>query len=104
MHGAALGAAAPGGAAEELGHHALHRRALRKTVAVAAMGAEHVVVVAQMRAHPDRDRLLAAVGVQGALDRPEAGLAKSLFLEQSDAPHVGVELAAELGGQRHGIS
>ena len=68
------------------------------------MGTEHVVVVAQMGAHPHRDRLFAAVHVQGALDRSETGLAKGLFLEQTDAPHIGVELAAELGGESHGTS
>ena len=104
VHGAALGAAASGGAAEQLRHHALHRRALREAVAVAAVGAEHVVVVAQVGAHSDRDRLLAAVHVQGALDGAEAGLAKGLLLEQTDAPHVGVELAAELGGEGHETS
>ena len=71
---------------------------------MAAMGAEHVVVVAQMGANPHRDRFLAAVHVQGALDRSEAGLTKGLFLEETDTPHIGVELVAELGGEGHGIS
>ena len=71
---------------------------------VAAMGAEHVVVIAQMGANPHGDRLLAAVGVQSALGRSEAGLTKGLFLEKTNAPHIGVELAAERGGEGHGTS
>ncbi len=59
--------------------------ALGQGVAVAAVGAEHGVVGAQVGADADGDGLLADVGVAGAVD--EAGLvgASQLLLGAADA-------------------
>jgi hypothetical protein len=78
-------------APHELGHHAVGAGALGDAVAMAAVVARDVVVVAQVRAGADRDRLLADVAVRGALDRARLELLDHALLEGADAHHVGIE-------------
>ena len=70
VHAAAAPARNAGRPAEELGDQFARRHALGQRVAVAAVGAEDDVVGAQVRADADGDRLLADVGVAGAVDEP----------------------------------
>ena len=91
VHRAAEAPAIAGLAPHELGHHAVGAGALGDAVAMAAVVARDVVVVAQMRAGADRDRLLADVAVRGALDRARLELLDHALLEGADAHHVGIE-------------
>ena len=59
VHRAALALAQAIRAAVDLLHHAAHVAALGDAVPVAAMGADDVVRIGQLLAHPDRDGLLA---------------------------------------------
>ena len=91
VHRAAEPAAVAGLAPHQLGHHAVGAGALGDAVAMAAVVARDVVVLAQMRAGADRDRLLADVAVRGALDRARLELLDHPLLEAADAHHVGVD-------------
>src|SRR3989441_13180735 len=61
MHRAALALRAPGGFAEQLGHHRAGGDAARQRLAVLAVGGDDVIVVAQRRERADRHRLLSDV-------------------------------------------
>ena len=99
VHAAAAAARDAGRLAEELGHHLAGRHALGQRVAVAAVGAEDDVVLAQVGADADRDRLLADVGVAGAGDVPlRVGAGQSLF-HPADAEHLAIEPERLLGRQ-----
>ncbi len=56
-------------AAEELREQCAGRDALGQGMTVAAMRAEDHVVSSQMSGHPRRNRLLADVGMTGAMDQ-----------------------------------
>ena len=68
------------------------RHALGQRMAVAAMRAEHHVVGSQMGADAGRDRLLADVGMAGAVDQPALVRAGELLLALADELHLLVEL------------
>ena len=53
------------------------RHPLGQGVAVAAMGAEDDVVLAEVGADAHRDRLLADVGMAGAVDQARAGATRT---------------------------
>src|SRR3981081_604756 len=72
VHRPALPAAQAGPLREQLGHHAIDVRALRQAVTVSAVRRCDVVVLAQCRANPDRDRLLTERRVDEARDLPVA--------------------------------
>ena len=61
VHGAALALAIAVHPAEQLGHHAPDVRPFRDAVPVAAVRAGDAIAHRQVRAHPDRDRLLAHI-------------------------------------------
>ena len=96
VHRAAEAAAVAGGAAHQLGHHAIGARTLGDAVAVAAMVARDVVVLAQMRAGAHGDRLFARIAVRRALDRARLEQLCDPLLEAADPHHVAIE-ALEIG-------
>ena len=69
-------------------------QALGQGVAVAAVRAEDDVVGAQMRADAGRDRLLADVGVAGAVDQAALVTARELLLALADQLHGAVQKSA----------
>ena len=92
VHRAALAFAVAVDAPEQLGHHALHVRALGDAVAVAAVRAGHPIGVRQVGAHADGDGFLADIGVHGAVDlacRPQ--LDREL-VELADQDHLAQHL------------
>ena len=94
VHGAALGLAQPGRLAHELGEALLRRRAAGHRVVVAAVGGEDVVVRAQRRARPDRDRLVAGGEVGGALDQAGQEQVVGGLLRAPDDGHLLVQRRA----------
>ena len=56
----------PVGLAEKLRHALVHAHADGERVAVAAIGGDHVIIVAQAAKGPDRDRFLPDVEVEEA--------------------------------------
>ena len=72
VHAAAPAAGRPARQAVQLREQLDRRQPLGQRVAVAAVRAEHQVVIAQVDAHARRDRLLADVGMAAAVD--QAGL------------------------------
>ena len=81
---------AAAGPAEQLAHHARGVRALGQGVAVAAVGAGHVIVVGEVAAYAGGDGLLADVQVQEAADLAlRVGLGRGL-LEAADEEHFSV--------------
>ncbi len=91
VHAAAPAARAAGGAPEQLGHELARRDALRQRVAVTAVGAEHRVVRPEVGGDAGRDRLLADVGVAGALDQAAGVGARQRLLGPPDHDHPPVE-------------
>ena len=69
VHAAAASAGGAAGQAVQLGEQLDRGQPLGQRVAVAAVGAEHQVVVAQVGADAGGDRLLADVGVAAAVDQ-----------------------------------
>jgi hypothetical protein len=59
---------------------------------MAAMRAENDVIGSQMGANADGDRLLADVGVTGAMDQPALVRAGQLFLALTDQLHLPIQL------------
>ena len=102
VHRPAEAAAVAVHAAEQLGHHAIHARALRDAVAVAAMGADDVVVLAQVGARRRRDRFLPHVGVRGALHQPLDEQFRRLLVEATDLRHRRVQALELLDLELHG--
>lgn len=98
MHGAALALAVSGGAAVELGERTVDAGAFGEGVAVAAVGAGHVIVVGEVAAYAGGDGLLADVQVGGA-DDLLADVRLDGFLEPADLAHGGVEVNGLLRGQ-----
>ena len=86
----------------DLGHHAVEVAALRDAVPVAAVGARHVVVFVEIRAHACGYRLLADVHVHEARDLARAELTRHPLFEQSDREHRAVQAEQCLGGDLHG--
>src|SRR5436309_2359043 len=107
VHRASQAAAVAVLPAHELRHHAVHARALGDAVAVAAMGADDVVALAEVRAGARRHRLLADVAVRRPLDEPGVEELRRLLVEAADLDHRGVEalelLAAELHSAPPGV-
>ena len=98
MHGAALALAVSGGAAVELGERTVDAGAFGEGVAVAAVGAGHVIVVGEVAAYAGGDGLLADVQVGGS-DDLLADVRLDGFLEPADLAHGGVEVNGLLRGQ-----
>ena len=92
VHRAAEAAAESAFAAHQLGHDALERRAFRDRVTVRAMAAVDGVVVAQLRADADRDRLLTRAQMDEAVDLVRAREPADPLLEDADPPHGAEEL------------
>jgi hypothetical protein len=65
---AALAAVRAIGAAEELGHHRFHGRALRQGVAMTSVRGGHVVVFSEVDAHPAATAFLSGRQMQRAAD------------------------------------
>ena len=93
----------PGGPPEQLGHQLARRHALGQGVAVAAVGAEDHVVRAQVGAHAGRDRLLADVGVAGAVDQAACVGPGQRLLGPPDHDHLAVERRAPARASSSGI-
>ena len=105
VHAAAPAARAAGGAPEELGHQLARGHPLGERVAVAAMGAQHRVVRPEVGGHADRDRLLADVGVAGAVNQPRGVRAGQRLLRPPDHDHLPVECQGPLARQaRHRLA
>src|SRR5438445_3259843 len=102
VHRAAETAAVAVDAAEQLGHHAVHARALGDAVPVAAVGADDGVVRAEVGARRRRHRLLADVGMRGALDQALHEQLRRLLVEPADLDHRGVETLEPLAVELHG--
>src|SRR4051812_43022297 len=105
VHRAALAAAVTGLLAEQLREHPRDVRALRETVAVAAMRRRDPVVLAQCAADADGDRLLTDVQMREAGHLRAAVQIVRLLLEEADLRHPPVHLERELGVDlraRHG--
>src|ERR1700736_4442632 len=90
-------------ASVDLGHHPFEVAALGDAVPVAAVGARHVVVVAEVGADTRRDGLFADVHVHEARDLARAELARHSLLEEPDRQHRPVEEVQCLGGDLHGF-
>ena len=90
VHRAALAAAAPADAAEQLAHHRRAVGALGERVAVAAMGGEQDVLAREQRDHAGGDRLLPDRGVDGAEHELVAEAAERRLLERANAEHQAV--------------
>jgi hypothetical protein len=99
VHRPALAVAEAGRLAVDLGHHPLDVAALRDRVTVAAVGAGHVVVRPEVRAHARGDRLLAGVQVHEAGDLPRRELAVQALLELANRAHDAVGLEQLLPGE-----
>ena len=87
MHRAALALAIAGLSAVELGHHAVEVGALGDAVAMAAMGRNDPVALAKRRTDADRDRLLAYVAVDDAVDFAGEIVGRGALLETPDRQH-----------------
>ena len=103
VHGAALALAVAVGAAEQLGHHAPDVGALGDAVAVAAVGAGDAIARRQVRAHPDRDRLLAHVGMHRAVDLAGHPQLDGPLVELPDQDHRAQHLDQLRLVERHGV-
>ena len=99
VHGAAAPAVVAGLATEQLCEHAPGLSALGEDVSMPSVGAGDDVGVAQCRAHPDRDRLLAGVLVHRAHDLAGLDERGGMGLEAPQALHapVPLERIARLG-------
>ena len=64
MHRSALSGACARGFAEQLRHHLVRLGALGDAVAMAAVRAQNIIVIPQITANTDSDRLLPAIHVQ----------------------------------------
>ena len=91
VHAAATSVRAAARAAEQLGDQFARRNAFGQRVTVAAMGAEHRVVGAQVGAHADGNRFLADVGVAGAVDQPLRVRARQLLLGAANDQHLAIQ-------------
>ena len=98
VHRAALAAAAPAGAAEQLTHHRLRVRTLGERVAVAAMGGEQQVVALQVRAHSRGARLLSDRRMQRPGHKPFRERFQRGLLEGAHTAHV-----SEMTGQAFSV-
>ena len=104
VHRAAAAARAAGGAAHHLGDQFARRHALGQGMAVAAVRAEHGVIVAQVRAHARRHRLLADVGMHAAVDFARRVELDQLLLGAADEQHGAVERQQLVFGRvRNGV-
>ena len=90
MHGAALAAAEPVLAPENLVHHAVDVAALGDAMAVAAMRGGDGVAVVEMHADADARRLLAGIKMHEAGDVAGRELLVHPLLEFADQPHAAV--------------
>ena len=86
VHRAALALVSAGRLPQELGHHFAQVDALGDAVVVAPVGAQDVVVDAEVRADPRGDRLLADGRVHPS-ELARVGLAAGLLLEPPDDYH-----------------
>jgi hypothetical protein len=100
VHRAPEAAAETAVATHELGHDALERRALRDRVPVRAMVAVDRVVVRELAADADRDRLLADAQVHEAVHLARARELPDPLLEGPDPPHGAEKRDAEGGFER----
>ena len=91
VHRPALALAVAGFLAEQLREHQVRRRALGQAVTVAAVGAGHVIVLAQRLAHADGDRLFPDVEVGQTRHQRARVEIVDPFLEQPDGHHLAVE-------------
>ena len=91
VHAAAAALRAAGRAAEQLGDQLARREPLGQGMAVAAVRAEDDVVGPQMRADAGGDRLLADVGVAGAVDQPALMRPCQLLLAAANEHHRAIE-------------
>jgi hypothetical protein len=91
MHTATAPLRAAGHAPKQLGHHGCRRHAFRQRVAVAAVRAEHRVLMAQMRAYARRNCLLANVGVTCTMDQPGLISLRQLLLGAANHKHLAIQ-------------
>jgi hypothetical protein len=91
VHRAALAAAEPTLAAEDLGEGPIERRAHRQHRAVPAVGAGHRVALGKRRAGAGRDRLLPLAEVGGPAHQALREEALDPFLEGADLDHSPVQ-------------
>jgi hypothetical protein len=91
VHAAAAPPRAAGRPAVQLGDQLARGQALGQGVAVPAVRAEDHVVLTQVGAHADGDRLLADVGVAGSVDQSALMGAGQLLLALPDQLHLPVE-------------
>jgi len=104
VHGSAEAAAVPVLPSHQLGHHPVHPRALGDAMAVAAVGPDDVVVLAQRRAGAGRDRLLADVGVRRSLHQALVEQLHRALVEPADLHHRRVQALEALAADLHETS
>ena len=85
VHGAAFALAIAGRLAKEFGHHAVKIAPFGDHMAMAAMGADDVIIVSQRGADPCPHRLLANVQVDKAGQLPLAKKLAHLLLKTANA-------------------
>ena len=103
VHRAAHALAQPVGAAHQLGHLAVHRRALGERVAVGAVAAVDRVVVAQLQAGAGGDALLPDRQVDQPVDLVGALEPADALLEVADPPHRAQQRGARRRSRRAAI-
>ena len=108
MHGAALAAAGPGGAAVDLGHHLAHIDALGDAMAMAAMGGGDAVALVQMHHDASGRGLLSGIEMDEARDIAAREFDMQPLLEFADRAHgaIGLQQPGLVQGKRiiaHGV-
>ncbi len=87
MHRTALALAAAGDLAVDFRHHGLKVSSLGQNVPVAPVGADHIVILPQGRAHPNGNCFLADGGMEESWDSPgQEGLGHLVF-KMTDLQH-----------------
>ena len=103
VHRAALAVAVAVGAAEELRHHPVDAGAFGDGVAVAAVGAGYSIGDPQSRAHSNRHRFLADVGVDHSRNITLVELFHRPPVEGADGDHLPVHFQQQPVIHDHGL-
>ena len=96
MHRTALALADAGFLAQQFGHQPAQLGALGDGMSVAAMVADHIVIVAQPHAGPDAGRFLAGIGVERTGDLTLSVNGFRFILEIADVQHAPVLFQASI--------
>ena len=92
MHRATLALAVAGALAVQLGHHTFEVRPLGNTVAVAAVGADDLIVALEVGADAGRHRFLSDVAVDDAIDSAGLKVVRGALLKTADGLHGAQQL------------